>query len=48
MTQTRVLSVIPPKPLMLPAGYRIRTSTASIQVGDDYSAPVLYVIRYVF
>ena len=47
VADTRVLVMIPPH-LMLPAGYRIRTSTVNIQVGDDYSAPVLYVVRYVF
>jgi hypothetical protein len=33
---------IPPD-LVLPAGYRIRTETGSMQVGDNYSAPQLLV-----
>jgi len=32
-----------PRGFVLPAGYRIRTSTANIQAGDDYGAPVYYV-----
>lgn len=33
-------------PLLLPAGYRIRTSTGAIVAGDDYGAPVLHYRRY--
>lgn len=32
-----------PVPLVLPAGYRIRTETAALQAGDNWGAPQLYV-----
>lgn len=31
---------------VIPAGYRMKTVTANLQAGDNYSAPVLYVIEY--
>lgn len=30
---------------VLPAGSRIKTVTASLQAGDDWGAPVLYVVK---
>jgi hypothetical protein len=41
-------SVVIPTPadLVLQAGFRIRTATAAMQVGDNYGPPVLYVAEY--
>jgi hypothetical protein len=36
----------PLAPRLLGQGYRIRTSTTAIQAGDDYGAPLLYVVEY--
>lgn len=33
--------------IILPSGYRIRSLTTAIDVGDDYSAPVFYYTRFV-
>lgn len=35
-----------PAGLLLPAGGRIRSSTAGIGANSDYGAPVLYVVQY--
>lgn len=35
-----------PAGLILGPGFRILTTTAAIQVGDDYGAPVLYVTEF--
>lgn len=32
--------------LVLSGGFRIRTDTTNLQVGDNYGAPVLYVVEY--
>ena len=37
-----------PEGLILPPGYRIRSSTIGIGANSDYGAPSLYVIRYPF
>jgi hypothetical protein len=34
-----------PVQLLLP-GYRVRSVTASLQTGDNWGAPVLYVVKY--
>lgn len=33
-----------PTPLVLQAGWRVRTLTSAIQAGDNFSAPVLYAV----
>lgn len=35
-----------PSGIILGPGYRVRTSTDSIQAGDNYGAPALYVAEY--
>lgn len=37
-----------PSGLYLPAGYRIRTTRSGPNAADDYSAPVIYVVKYVY
>lgn len=44
---TNVHSTAPlPDDLMLPAGYRIRTSTIGIGANTDYAAPSLFYVEY--
>ena len=44
---TNVLSVAPlPAGLILPAGFRIRTSTVGIGANSDYGAPSLVYVEY--
>lgn len=33
----------PASPLVLPAGYRIRSNTSNLQAGDDWGAPILMI-----
>jgi hypothetical protein len=37
--------MIPPNVVLLP-GWRVRSFTASLQTGDNWGAPVLYVVEY--
>ena len=39
---TEIFGFVPPN-MLLQAGFRIRTSTANIQAGDDYGAPIMLV-----
>lgn len=44
---TGVHSVAPlPEDLVLPAGYRIRTSTLGIGANSDYGVPSLFIVEY--
>ncbi len=45
LTGDRIYAPFPP--LILPAGFRLRTATASFQAGDNYSAPQLLVEEWI-
>lgn len=38
--------VLPTDGLTLLPGHRLKTATTSLDVGDNFAAPVLYVVRY--